>query len=273
MPLVFGAIAPHGGDIVEEIADDPGAMAHTRAAMRALGQRFADAGIDTVVVLTPHGIIPEGAISVGATRKAGGILGEPDGRHIQAIFDCDEEFVAGLRLACGERLPLAPLVGEEEREDAVLPLDWGALIPLWFTAQAVPEPRPRVVVCAPDRGLPREVLVRFGVAIAEVAETTERRVALIASCDQGHAHDPEGPYGYDPASVEHDRAMCDAIVADDLPSLIDWPQEFLETAKVDAFWQTIILAGALGVVPMRGELLSYEAPTYFGMAVAAYEPR
>jgi aromatic ring-opening dioxygenase LigB subunit len=28
--------------------------------------------------------------------------------------------------------------------------------------------------------------------------------------------------------------------------------------------------GALGHTPMRGELLSYEAPTYFGMAVAAY---
>jgi aromatic ring-opening dioxygenase LigB subunit len=46
----------------------------------------------------------------------------------------------------------------------------------------------------------------------------------------------------------------------------------METAKVDAYWQTIILAGALGHTPMQGELLSYEAPTYFGMAVAAYEP-
>ena len=33
-----------------------------------------------------------------------------------------------------------------------------------------------------------------------------------------------------------------------------------------------MLAGALGHTPMRGELLSYEAPTYFGMAVAVYEP-
>jgi aromatic ring-opening dioxygenase LigB subunit len=47
---------------------------------------------------------------------------------------------------------------------------------------------------------------------------------------------------------------------------------FMEEAKVDAYWQTIILAGALGHTPLRGELLSYEVPTYFGMAVAAYSP-
>ena len=34
----------------------------------------------------------------------------------------------------------------------------------------------------------------------------------------------------------------------------------------------IMLAGALHHTPMRGELLSYEAPTYFGMLVAAYKP-
>jgi aromatic ring-opening dioxygenase LigB subunit len=116
------------------------------------------------------------------------------------------------------------------------------------------------------------VLVRCGVAIARAAEVSGKRVALLASCDQGHAHLLDGPYGFDPASAEHDAMMCEAIIENDLPRLIDWPEEFLETAKVDAYWQTIILAGALGHTPMRGELLSYEAPTYFGMAVAAYEP-
>ena len=53
--------------------------------------------------------------------------------------------------------------------------------------------------------------------------------------------------------------------------MLEWEEAFLEDAKVDAFWQTIILAGALGHTPLTGELLSYEAPTYFGMAVAAYE--
>jgi aromatic ring-opening dioxygenase LigB subunit len=166
-------------------------------------------------------------------------------------------------------VPIARLVSETK--DAPLPLDWGALVPLWFCAHSL-QPRPQIVVLSPDRSLPREALVRCGLAIARAATASNRRVALIASCDQGHAHDPNGQYGFDPASREHDAMMCRAIENDDLASLLDWPNDFLEAAKVDAYWQTLMLLGALGHTPLRPELLSYEAPTYFGMAVAAYAP-
>jgi aromatic ring-opening dioxygenase LigB subunit len=270
--LVFAAIAPHGGDILEEIAPAPNIMAKTRAGMMELGRRFAAARPETVIVLTPHGLMVSGAISLGATKTAAGLLGEHPPRQVTASYDIDLELVAALsNEAQKHNVPLAHLVGEKDGGKAVLPLDWGAFIPLWYTAHRQ-TPKPRIVVMAPDRTLPREILVRCGVAIARAAEASGKRVALLASCDQGHAHDPKGPYGYDSASAEHDAMMCEAIIENDLPRLIDWPEEFLEMAKVDAYWQTIILAGALGHTPMLGELLSYEAPTYFGMAVAAYEP-
>ena len=44
------------------------------------------------------------------------------------------------------------------------------------------------------------------------------------------------------------------------------------SARADGFWQLLMLHGALGD-GWRGELLSYEAPTYFGMLCAAYEPK
>jgi aromatic ring-opening dioxygenase LigB subunit len=271
MPLVFGAIAPHGGEIVPELAADPATMARTRAGILELGRRCAAARPDTIVVLDPHGSVVRGHLAIGATKHAAGILEESDGRGIQAAFETDLGFVHAVLENGAGSLPLVRLRGEETGEDAVLPLSWGALIPLWFLAEPL-APKPRVVVIAPDRGLPREMLVRLGVLLARVAQARPERVALVASCDQGHAHDPDGPYGYSPASAEHDVAMCAAIAEDDLPRLIDWPEAFLEEAKVDAYWQTIILAGALGLVPMRAALLSYEAPTYFGMIVAAYTP-
>ncbi len=46
---------------------------------------------------------------------------------------------------------------------------------------------------------------------------------------------------------------------------------FVEQAKADSFWQLLVLHGALGD-GWRAELLSYEAPTYFGMLCAAYAP-
>ena len=271
MSLVFGAITPHGGDILEEIAGDASVMAQTRLAMREMGRRCKSAHPETVIVITPHGQGVQGAVSVGEMPVCAGSLGEMP-RQIHAAWNTDLNFVAALVAeAEAADLPLARFVGDPKSAPAAFPLDWGALIPLWYAAN-VQNPRPQVVVLCPDRTLPRETLVRFGVALARVSQASGKRVALLASCDQGHAHDKNGPYGYDPASAIHDKAMCEAIAANDLPRLLDWPPEFMETAKVDAYWQTIMLAGALGHTPMTGELLSYEAPTYFGMAVAAYSP-
>ena len=99
-----------------------------------------------------------------------------------------------------------------------------------------------------------------------------RRVALVASADWGHAHDPNGPYGFDPASAEFDAMVVETIKADTLGRLLDTDLDFADRAKVDGLWQAAILAGALNHTPMRGKLLSYEVPSYFGMLVASYEP-
>ena len=54
--------------------------------------------------------------------------------------------------------------------------------------------------------------------------------------------------------------------------LIDLDERAAADAWIDGLWQALVLIGILEVVPMRHELLSYEAPTYYGMLVAAYEP-
>ena len=46
----------------------------------------------------------------------------------------------------------------------------------------------------------------------------------------------------------------------------------MEKAAADSWWQMIMLHGALGD-RFDCELLSYEAPTYFGMLCAAFTPR
>ena len=270
MSLVFACIAPHGGEVIPELAADLNRMARTRAAMKELGRRCARARPDTVVVLTPHGMVVQGAVSLGETKAAAGVLGERPPARVSAVFETDIKLAQSIaEEASQQNVPIARLVAEEK--DAMLPLDWGALVPLWFLAHPL-VPRPKVVVLAPDRGLPRETLVRCGLAITRAARASGRRVALVASCDQGHAHDPHGPYGYDPAAAEHDEAMCRAIADDDLASLLEWENDFLEAAKVDAYWQTIMLLGSIAFPRFEPELLSYECPTYFGMAVASFTP-
>ncbi|MGC4044008.1 MAG: hypothetical protein QM758_09440 [Armatimonas sp.] len=273
MPLSFAALLPHGGEIVLQLTDNPALMEKTRIAMREAGRVFAEKNINTVVVLDPHAdFMVESALTIGATFHAAGILGELDRAHIKAAFEVDTEFVEALFTEANGTLPMIRAVGADEGRNAVLPLSWGALIPLWFTAHPVTRSRPKVVIVAPERSTPREELLAFGKLIGQVAEKSGKNVALIASGDLGHGHDEDGPYGFAKASAEHDLLFCEALVDNNLAGLLPLTDEFLEEALVDAFWQVLILHGALLEKPMSCRLLSYEAPTYFGMAVALFEP-
>jgi aromatic ring-opening dioxygenase LigB subunit len=109
-----------------------------------------------------------------------------------------------------------------------------------------------------------------GRALAAAAAASDRRIAFVASADHGHAHDPDGPYGCDPASAEFDAAIVDAVRGNQLERILDLEDDFIERAKADSPWQLALLQGMVGGVA-AGELLSYEAPTYFGMLCASYE--
>jgi aromatic ring-opening dioxygenase LigB subunit len=147
--------------------------------------------------------------------------------------------------------------GGNDPAEAELPADWGTSIPLEQLPSAP------VVVVSPARDRPLEEHVRAGAALGRA--TGDRRVALIASADHGHAHDPAGPYGYDPAAAAYDLAVQDIVRSGELA--FEPLAETVEAAKADSLWQLLVLQGAMP--DGRAELLAYAAPTYYGMLVAA----
>ena len=62
------------------------------------------------------------------------------------------------------------------------------------------------------------------------------------------------------------------MAANDVLSLIDLDEGRARDAAIDGLWQALMFAGALDGGPMHVELLSYEAPTYYGMLVAVWSP-
>ena len=120
--------------------------------------------------------------------------------------------------------------------------------------------------------MPWDLFPQFGLAIRQAAVSLDRRVALVASADLGHAHDAKGPYGSDPAAAEFDAAVMEAIKRQDLGRLLTVEQAWLQRAHTDAYVQLLNLYGALEGTNFHPEVLSYEVPTYFGMMCVAYEP-
>jgi aromatic ring-opening dioxygenase LigB subunit len=229
--IVFACVAPHG-----DMELDPA----LRAAMEELGRRFDAVDPDTAIVVTPHNVHVERHFAVVTAGRVG-------------EWECDRELARAL---LGADLPILGVsYGGNDAAAAEMPLDWGTEVPLAFMRAR------RVVVVAPARDLSLDEHVRLGEAIARLPG----RNALIASADHGHAHDPDGPYGFDPAASVYDEELLRILAS----GRLDFRPlaEHVEAGKADSLWQLLVLQGAMGE-DARATLLAYAAPTYYGMAVA-----
>ena len=275
--LIFACIAPHGSMIIPLLGEKGAEKAlATRAAMEDLGRRVAAAQPETLVVITPHGHRVDGCFSLLNNRRVQGTLGpepESNGHSFTLTFEVDKELNAAIvEEARALDVPAVRLSYAVPDDPAyVQPLDWGVTVPLWFLG-AMFHPQPKVVIACPDRGnMPWQLFPTFGKSIRLAAESINRRVVFIASADLGHAHDAQGPYGYDIASKEFDTALIDAVKAQDLARLLEFDLDWLKRASTDSYGQILNLYGAIRGTNFRSEVLSYEVPTYFGMMCVAYE--
>ena len=252
--IVAAAIAPHGTPAFEP--------SPTRDALEEIGRRFEAAVPEATVVVTPHNVHVEGHFAVVDTATVAGDLaqwGEPE-RMLERQVDRD--LVRALATSADHLPFLTVSYGGNDAATAAAPMDWGTLIPLAFL------PETPVVVVSPARDRPLAEHVELGRAIASAG--ADKRVALVASADHGHAHDPDGPYGFDPAAAQYDEAIVELVRTSRLDRLGEL-EPLVASAKADSLWQLVVLHGALGD-SYAVELLSYEAPTYFGMLCAAYAP-
>ena len=273
MTLVFGCIAPHGAiAIAEACAPAEGDLAAaTRRGLEELGRRFDRATPDVAVVLTPHNVHVEGAMAVIMSGAVAGALdGHPD---VALRTPVDRTLALAIKDAiAAEGVPVTGVsYGANDAAASTFPMDWAVLVPLWFMGGRHRPPVATVIV-VPARDLPYERHVAAGRAIARAAEASGKRVALIASCDHGHGHDANGPYGFTPKSREFDEQVVALIEKDDLGALLRMDPTLPVEGKADSYWQMLMLHGALDG-KWKGEFLSYEAPTYFGMLCALYERR
>jgi aromatic ring-opening dioxygenase LigB subunit len=153
-------------------------------------------------VLTPHNVHVEGHFAVVLAGTLAGRLAEFDAPEVELSCPIDLELATQTIVALhDEGVPVVGAsFGANDPGAATAPMDWGVLIPLWYMGGRS-DPQVPAVVVSPARDRTVDEHVRAGRTVAEAAAASGRRVALIASADHGHAHDADGPYGFDPAAA------------------------------------------------------------------------
>lgn len=144
-------------------------------------------------------------------------------------------------------------------------LDHGAVVPLWFLAEAG-WAGPTVVVSLNDPATGG--CADLGAVIADAAAQTGKRTAVIASGDMSHRLEPGAPAGYHPRAHLSDERFIHLLRKEPPASLLEFDPDLLESAAEDALDSTVV---ALSAADWRNDghaVLSYEAPFGVGYGVA-----
>jgi aromatic ring-opening dioxygenase LigB subunit len=276
MTLVYACIAPHGGEIIPELASK--SVLHkfeeTRAAMRVLARRISAARPQTVVIASPHNLRLLSKIAVVISENSSGTLKGSSNRSVNVRARCDVDF--GKTVVRQSEKAGLPVVGSNygtaAGSSSDMQMDWGTLVPLWFVLKEQ-KLKARILIVAPSREISLRKNFDFGRLLGRLMKRDKNRnFAFIASADQAHAHSRSGPYGFSPAASKYDDFVINAIRDNRLNRILQLKARFIEDAKPDSPWQMIMLAGINEVIPLRSQLLSYQVPSYYGMACAGFEP-
>jgi aromatic ring-opening dioxygenase LigB subunit len=261
---------PHGAEVIPQLAEHKlKAFSETTRSMELIAATIEKQRVDTVIIATPHNLRLKRSIGVILTEFTEGTL-RTENASVQIRFKCDRVLAETLLKEAEEaKLPVAGVnYGTSEGESSCMPMDWGTLIPLWFLKSH--SSKLQVVMVTPSREIPLQTLVEFGTLIAQAADKHGEKVAFVASADQAHTHRKSGPYGFHSDSMQFDQLVVDMIRQNRLEDVLNVDEQLVENAKPDSIWQMVILLGILKKVPMQAKLLSYQAPTYFGILCAAY---
>lgn len=285
MTLVYACIAPHGGEIVSELARDQKTarlFSETRSGMARLANEMKKANPDTIVIASPHNLRLWKKIGIVFSENSSGyLLSDSKSKlRINLSVKCDTKFARELfSNAIKRKLPVVGAnYGTFEGLLSDLPMDWGTFIPLWFFLNGEKHKgkrinKPMIVIVTPSREIPLRQNIEFGKTIAKLAESRKSsRIAFVASADQAHVHRRDGPYGFHASAKQFDEFAVTAIRNGNLSPLLRLDSGFVEDAKPDSLWQLAILQGILTKLPMSAKLFSYQVPTYFGMICAGFTP-
>ena len=275
MTLVYACIAPHGSEAIAKLASKSTVrkFQKTREGLRRLAKEVRKAKPDTIVIVSPHNLKLWQKIAVVTAENSTGTLQASlrNKRSVHLRVKCDVEFAKELLEAAAKRsMPvIGANYGTSEGVTSDMPMDWGTLVPLWFM---IPDcrPKPKVVIVTPSREIPLSQNFQFGRVIGELSERKAKRIVFVASADQAHRHKKSGPYGFNKASKEYDKFVFHAIQGGRIESILRLRRKFVEAARPDSLWQMTMLAGVVDRVRMNAEVISYDAPTYFGMICASF---
>ena len=265
--LSFASICPHPPIIVPTIGGkELNKTDKTVGAMKKLAEDFCLARPETIIVISPHGPVQHGRMTINASKELKGDFTQFGDFKTTLFFKNNLEMVSAIKEAA---LKNGVPVGSVD----ISQLDYGSLVPLYYLTQNHYSAK---LIPIAFSFLDFQTHFHFGQAIGEVIgkrdekrdKKIDKKIAVIASGDLSHRLTPDAPAGYSPSGKEFDEKLIALLKKNDPEGILNLNPDLIEEAGECGLRSIIILLGVLSGLRHNFEILSYEAPFGVGYLVA-----
>ncbi|PKM76897.1 MAG: AMMECR1 domain-containing protein [Firmicutes bacterium HGW-Firmicutes-15] len=271
--ITYAALSPHPPIIIPEVGGDRAKEAiSTIQAMQAMAVELLASSPDTVVFLTPHGNVFSDCITCLIEPQLSGDLssfGRPD---VRTSHPNDLALVQELMMRAEDRSINMIGINQDmaERHKLNAQIDHGILVPLYYLEKAGMGDKPVVAISVGY--LDNIELYALGRMIHEVADSLNKRVAVVASGDMSHRLKNEGPYDFHPDGSTFDLTVKELFTQNDVEGLLDIPEKLRKNAGECGYCSIVIMLGTMDGYDFQTKILSYEGPFGVGYLTAGFHP-
>jgi aromatic ring-opening dioxygenase LigB subunit len=261
MSLVFAAITPHPPILVPAIGkENLDQLSATIDAFRKLEEIIYVSKVDTILIISPHGLVQSGSFSMNLSPEFNADFAEFGDFATKFSIRGD----VGLTHRIRENLETTAslqLISQPK-------LDYGSAIPLFMLAQKLPQIK---IIPLYYSGVDLKSHFEFGKLLNRELIYSQNRVAVVASGDLSHRLTQNSPAGYSPKAAKFDQKLIDLLQKNQTEEILRLNNQQVLEACECGLKSIAILLGILDGIKHEPQKLSYEAPFGVGYLVMNFK--
>lgn len=255
--LVSAGVVPHPPILIENIGkDNIEKLEKTIRSYDLLEDELIASGVDTIIVISPHGEISQDNFIINTNEKYVANFQDFGDFSTKLTFKSDLQFINALKSQNETTLPIQLTYHEN--------LDHGSAVPLYYLTRKKKDYR--IVPINYSLGS-LEDHVKFGEAIKEACFSLEKKYAIIASGDLSHRLSRNAPAGFSPKAKEFDKKLIQLLKKQNIEGLLNLDQSLIDDAAECGLRSILVLMGAIQNMNYDFQVLSYESPFGVGYLV------
>jgi len=262
MPLIKAYLLPHSPLLIPEIGRaNHEFLAKTTSAYKKIKADFSNAGVETIIIISPHNRIQENFFIINAAP-------EMDISFSDFGFIPPKNFVKGdilfadkLKSGLKNETPIRVLSDDF--------LDYGSAIPLYLLNN--PDSNFKVLVLTPAEDLGLEENFAFGLKLKNIIAQENKKIAIIASGDLSHRLKRKSPGGYSPKGAKFDNKLIEYLSNPESAkqNILKMDKRLISEASECGLKPLLILLGILNETKWDPDILAYQ--TDFGIGYLSLE--